>query len=223
MPSNGPNLISPNAKNKTEITFESLKEDLDCPVCYDVPESLPIYQCTQGHIICNSCYPKLNNCPVCRVILSPQIRALTAEKILQKHRDVKYNSGPMPAGLGPAEDRDAQHNQFHQITAQPMPILKEWQAQYSVDLRNHMFRRVVETIFPSPDQQAMLDPRMHNLIAYARQVEADCFEMANSRSEYYQKLAEKMYKIQKELEKKREQRRRHAGQAGQPTGPGPAN
>ena len=91
MPSNGPNLISPNAKNKTEITFESLKEDLDCPVCYDVPESLPIYQCTQGHIICNSCYPKLNNCPVCRVNLKSKIRALIAEKILQKHRDVPYN------------------------------------------------------------------------------------------------------------------------------------
>ena len=188
MASNGPKLKSPTSKNKTEITFESLKEDLDCPVCYDVPESLPIYQCTQGHIICNSCYPKLNNCPVCRVILSPQIRALTAEKILQKHRDVSYNS----------------------VVA-------------SGDLRNHMVRKLVKTIFPSPDQQAMLDPRMHNLIAYARQVEADCFEMANSRYEYYQKLAEKMYKIQKELEKKREQRRRQAGQAGQPTGPGPAN
>ena len=215
MASNGPKLKSPNSKDKTQDSFELIKEDLECPVCRDVPKSLPIYQCLQGHIICNSCYPKLNNCPVCRVILSPQIRALTAEKILQKHRDVSYNSGPvLPAG------------QFHQITAQPMPILKEWQAQYSVDLRNHMFRRVVETIFPSPDQQAMLDPRMHNLIAYARQVEADCFEMANSRSEYYQKLAEKMYKIQKELEKKREQRRRQAGQAGQagqPTGPGPAN
>ena len=120
MTSNGPKLTSPNPENKSQITFESLKEDLDCPVCYDVPESLPIYQCTQGHIICNSCYPKLNNCPVCRVILSPQIRALTAEKILQKHRDVKYYSEPMPAGLGPAEDRDAQHNQFHQITAQPV-------------------------------------------------------------------------------------------------------
>ena len=229
MASNGPKLKSPNSKDKTQDSFELIKEDLECPVCRDVPKSLPIYQCLQGHIICNSCYPKLNNCPVCRVILSPQIRALTAEKILQKHRDVSYNSGPVlpaghkPDGVGPAGDRDAQHNQFHQITAQPMPILKEWQAQYSVDLRNHMFRRVVETIFPSPDQQAMLDPRMHNLIAYARQVEADCFEMANSRSEYYQKLAEKMYKIQKELEKKREQRRRHAGQAGQPNGPGPAN
>ena len=91
MASNGPKLKSPTSKNKTEITFESLKEDLDCPVCYDVPESLPIYQCTQGHIICNSCYPKLNNCPVCRVNLKSKIRALIAEKILQKHRDVPYN------------------------------------------------------------------------------------------------------------------------------------
>ena len=93
MASNEPKLKSPNAKNKTQITFESLKEDLDCPVCYDVPESLPIYQCLQGHIICNSCYPKLNNCPVCRVNLNKvyKIRALIAEKILQKHRDVPYN------------------------------------------------------------------------------------------------------------------------------------
>ena len=93
MASNGPKLTSPNPENKSQITFESLKEDLDCPVCYDVPKSLPIYQCTQGHIICNSCYPKLNNCPVCRVNLNKvyKIRALIAEKILQKHRDVPYN------------------------------------------------------------------------------------------------------------------------------------
>ena len=74
------------ASNVPELqnSFELLKEDLECPVCMDVPESLPIYQCLQGHIICNVCYPKVDNCPVCRVGLSLQIRALTAEKILRK-------------------------------------------------------------------------------------------------------------------------------------------
>ena len=90
MESNGPK----NTKEKTQVSFESLKEDLECPVCMEVPTSLPIYQCLKGHIICNSCY---------RISLTPQVRALLAEKILQKHKGdvphVPYNPGPsFPAG-----------------------------------------------------------------------------------------------------------------------------
>ena len=38
---------------------------LECPVCLEVAES-PIFMCSEQHLICSACRPKLKECPECR-------------------------------------------------------------------------------------------------------------------------------------------------------------
>ena len=42
------------------------EKELECPVCLDVACS-PIFMCSEQHLICSTCRPKLSNCPECRV------------------------------------------------------------------------------------------------------------------------------------------------------------
>ena len=70
---------------------------------------------------------------------------------------------------------------LNKMFAQPMPHVKEWHADVPLAHRKNFVSKIVQEMIPSPDSQAMLDQRMHNLVAYAKKVESDMFGMANSR------------------------------------------
>ena len=63
------------------------KDLLECPICFHTIDSVPIYQCRNGHVVCNDCHPKLENCPICRdgQLYDGPIRNLKLEEIVKRY------------------------------------------------------------------------------------------------------------------------------------------
>lgn len=60
----------------------SILKLLECPVCLDTMKP-PIFQCQNGHSVCNNCKRGLSSCPTCRGALI-DTRNLTAEQLAYK-------------------------------------------------------------------------------------------------------------------------------------------
>ena len=88
---------------KRKISVEIDEEELICNVCWEVPQSSPIFQCPEGHIFCNGCQPKLSKCPVCQKGKITNIN-LIAQKILGTQ------SHSAPAQRSPTRNNEGSNN-----------------------------------------------------------------------------------------------------------------
>ena len=67
---------------------------MECPACIAPIRSTPIHQCANGHIVCNNCISKLENCLICRYD-STIARNLVFEQIIENFSAIELaNKGP---------------------------------------------------------------------------------------------------------------------------------
>uniref|UniRef100_A0A1X7SM87 histone acetyltransferase n=1 Tax=Amphimedon queenslandica TaxID=400682 RepID=A0A1X7SM87_AMPQE len=68
-----------------------------------------------------------------------------------------------------------------QINPIPPNHVRAWHAEVSLDLRNRLIKKIVETIYPVPNPNSMHDSRVKSLFQFAVKVENMMFENASSR------------------------------------------
>ena len=70
----------------SENKLKEIKALLECPICLESINAVPVYQCKEGHLICKECNSNLREilieCPICRKRLN-QNRSNVVEKIVQ--------------------------------------------------------------------------------------------------------------------------------------------
>lgn len=79
-----PHTSTPMASQDTGVQNPERKRRLEaageCPICIK-PFIEKVYQCREGHVLCERCSYFVENCPVCRIPLQPEIRNRVLEEI----------------------------------------------------------------------------------------------------------------------------------------------
>eukprot|EP01071_Lankesteria_metandrocarpae_P014318 Lankesteria_metandrocarpae@DN832_c0_g1_i1.p1 len=89
LPSSGVLVVRNHSKTSAATVgraTDKLISALECLVCLDwmVP---PIYQCTQGHVLCHNCQSQISRCPTCRQTPT-NIRCRGLERIVESLEDI---------------------------------------------------------------------------------------------------------------------------------------
>ena len=61
-----------------------IEDILKCTQCLETTRLPPVFQCEGGHIICTTCYPRIQICPICHKELNIRIRCMIAEMLIAR-------------------------------------------------------------------------------------------------------------------------------------------
>lgn len=110
------------------------------------------------------------------------------------------------ATLESSSSSSTMNDQNSELQASMVSSTKGWHNTITHELRNHLVDKLIQAILPTSDQSTTFDEQMHNFITYAQKTEEDIYEMADSKTEYYYLLANKIYEIQNGLKERRQKR-----------------
>ncbi|CAF3278892.1 unnamed protein product [Rotaria socialis] len=84
------------------------------------------------------------------------------------------------------------------------PSTKEWQKNINQDHRSHLVKKITSALLNTiqHDNNSLPPERLAVVTNYAQKTEADTYNTATSHEDYFQRLAERIYKIQKDYEEK---------------------
>ena len=92
---------------KKEISISKKEEELDCPVCRETA-LVPIYTCSEQHIICSCSADKVANCPQCREELTrPLKRHRYAERDVEELANLREELAGLKEELAEVEEEGA--------------------------------------------------------------------------------------------------------------------
>lgn len=118
----------------------------------------------------------------------------------------------------PQQQQQSLQSNMMSITLIEPETVKSWHnMKDQPKIRKHLIEKLVTAIFPT----FVPDARMVKLVDYAIKVEGAMYNKADSIEEYYHLLAEKIYKLQKDLEEKRKKKLVDAQVVDYPTGQQP--
>lgn len=68
-----------------EGQISDMEDELECPVCFEVSDTAPIFKCSEDHLMCRSCRPRLSACPLCRARLGHKYQRFRgAERVAER-------------------------------------------------------------------------------------------------------------------------------------------